>query len=60
MELSDTRGESTLAEAAAAAARGERVVVTKHGHPFVELVSAQRTSRHGFREGGEGPPRAWA
>lgn len=26
----------------AAAARGKRVVVTKHGYPFVELVPAQR------------------
>ena len=42
MELSIREAKARFAEAAAAAARGERVVVTKHGHPFVELVSAQR------------------
>ena len=35
--------KARFAEAAAAAARGERVVVTKHGRPFVELVPVQRT-----------------
>ena len=43
MELSIRQAKARFAEAAAAAARGERVVVTKHGRPFVELVSAQRT-----------------
>lgn len=44
MELSIREAKARFAEAAAAAAaRGERVVVTKHGRPFVELVSAQRT-----------------
>jgi prevent-host-death family protein len=42
MELSIREAKARFAEAAAAAARGERVVVTKHGRPFVELVSAQR------------------
>jgi prevent-host-death family protein len=41
MELSVREAKARFAEAAAAAARGERVVVTKHGRPFVELVSAQ-------------------
>jgi prevent-host-death family protein len=41
MELSIREAKARFAEAAAAAARGERVVVTKHGRPFVELVSAQ-------------------
>jgi prevent-host-death family protein len=42
MELSIREAKARFAEAAAAAARGERVVVNKHGRPFVELVSAQR------------------
>jgi prevent-host-death family protein len=43
MELSIREAKARFAEAAAAAARGERVVVTKHGRPFVELVSAHKT-----------------
>lgn len=43
MELS-MREKARFAEAAAAAARGERVVVTKHGSPFVELISAQTSA----------------
>ncbi len=42
MELSIREAKARFAEAAAAAARGERVVVAKHGRPFVELVPAQR------------------
>ncbi len=42
MELSIRQAKARFAEAAAAAARGERVVVTKHGRPFVELVSPRR------------------
>jgi prevent-host-death family protein len=41
MELSIREAKARFAEAAAAAARGERVVVTKHGRPFVEMVSAR-------------------
>ena len=41
MELSIRDAKSRFTEAAAAAARGERVVITKHGHPFVELVPAR-------------------
>lgn len=44
MELSIREAKARFAEAAAAAARGERVVVTKHGRPFVELVPAQGAS----------------
>ena len=44
MELSIREAKARFAEAAAAAARGEREVVTKHGRPFVELVAAQRAS----------------
>jgi prevent-host-death family protein len=50
MELSIREAKARFAEAAAAAARGERVVVTKHGRPFVELVSAQRTSGMDFEK----------
>jgi prevent-host-death family protein len=42
MELSIREAKAHFAKAAAAAARGERVIVTKHGRPFVELVPAQR------------------
>jgi prevent-host-death family protein len=42
MELSIREAKARFAEAAAAAARGERVVITKHGRPFVELVSAHK------------------
>ncbi len=48
MELSIREAKTRFAEAAAAAARGERVVVTKHGRPFVELVSALRVSGMDF------------
>ncbi len=41
MQLSIRDAKSHFAEAAATAAKGERVVVTKHGRPFVELVPAQ-------------------
>lgn len=42
MELSIHEAKTRFAEAAEAAARGERVIVTKHGRPFVEMVPAQR------------------
>jgi prevent-host-death family protein len=48
MELSIREAKARFAEAAAAAARGERVVITKHGRPFVELVPAQRVSGMDF------------
>lgn len=41
MELSIREAKARFSEAAAAAARGERVVVTKQGHPFIELVPAK-------------------
>ena len=44
MELSIREAKAHFAEAATAAARGERVVVTKHGRPFVELVPVQGAS----------------
>lgn len=42
MELSIREAKARFSEAAAAAARGERVVVTKNGEPFVQLVPAKR------------------
>lgn len=53
LELSVREAKSRFAEAAAAAARGERVVVTKHGKPFVELVPAQRKGGHNFEKAAE-------
>ena len=50
MELSIREAKARFAEAAAAAARGERVVVTKGGRPFVELVAAQRASGMDFEK----------
>jgi prevent-host-death family protein len=43
MELSILEAKTRFAEAADAAARGERVVITKDGRPFVEIIPAQRT-----------------
>lgn len=42
MELSIREAKARFSEAAAAAARGERVVVTRNGQPFVQLVPAKR------------------
>lgn len=42
LELSIRDAKARFAEAAAAAARGERVIVTRHGAPFVELVPARK------------------
>ncbi len=44
MELSVRDAKAHFAEAAAAASRGERVVVTKHGRPFIELVAVSAVS----------------
>ncbi|MBV9736096.1 MAG: type II toxin-antitoxin system prevent-host-death family antitoxin [Acidisphaera sp.] len=48
--MSIREAKARFAEAAAAAARGERVVVTKHGRPFVELISAQNASGMDFEK----------
>ena len=48
MELSIREAKARFAEAAAAAARGERVIVTKHGLPFVEMVPAQTAAGMDF------------
>lgn len=42
MELSIREAKARFAEAAAAADRGERVIITKHGQPFVELIAARK------------------
>ena len=41
MELSVRDAKARFSEALEAAARGEKVVVTKRGKPFVEMVPAQ-------------------
>jgi prevent-host-death family protein len=48
MELSIREAKARFAEAATAAARGERVVVTKHGVPFVALVAVQQAAGMDF------------
>ena len=50
MELSIREAKARFTEAAAAASRGERVVVTKHGRPFVELVPVRRASGMDFEK----------
>ena len=50
MELSIRDAEARSAEAAAAAARDERIVVSKHARPFVEPVPAQPTSGMDFEK----------
>ncbi len=50
MELSIREAKTRFAEVADAAARGERVVVTKHGRPFVEMVAAQKVSGMNFEK----------
>lgn len=42
MELSIREAKARFSEVAAAAARGERVVVTKQGLPFIEWIPAQK------------------
>jgi prevent-host-death family protein len=41
MALSILEAKTRFAEAVDAASRGERVVVTKDGRPFVEMIPAQ-------------------
>ncbi len=42
LELSIRDAKARFAEAATAAARGERVIVTKRGAPFIEMVPARK------------------
>ncbi|WP_294393064.1 type II toxin-antitoxin system prevent-host-death family antitoxin [uncultured Sphingomonas sp.] len=48
MELSVREAKARFSEAAEAALRGERVVVTRHGAPFVELVRPQTSGGFDF------------
>lgn len=48
MELSIREAKARFTEAAAAAARGERVTVTRYGKPFVELVPARAPEVEGL------------
>ncbi len=48
MELSIRDAKARFTEAAAAAARGERVIVTKHGRPFIELVPVREAAGMDF------------
>jgi prevent-host-death family protein len=50
MELSIREAKARFAEAAAAAERGERVIITKHGLPFVELIAAQKAGGMDFEK----------
>lgn len=50
MELSIREAKARFSEAAAAAARGERVVVTRNGQPFVQLVPAKRKGGVDFQK----------
>lgn len=50
MELSIREAKARFAEAAAAAARGERVIVTRHGIPFVALVAVQQAPGMDFEK----------
>lgn len=50
MNVSVREAKARFTEIAAAAARGERVVVTKHGRPFVELVPAQAAGGMDFEK----------
>ncbi len=58
MELSIREIKARFSEAAAAAARGERVVVTENGAPFVELVPAERQNVRARQNSGSAK-RAW-
>ncbi len=46
MEVGLRDAKARLSELVAAARNGERVIITKHGHPAVELVRCER--RGGF------------
>ena len=50
MELSIREAKAQSTEAATAAARGERVVVTKHGQPFIKLVPIQQNPGMDFEK----------
>ncbi len=53
MEVSVREAKARFTEVATAAAGGERVVVTKHGRPFVELVAAKPAGGLDFAKAAE-------
>jgi prevent-host-death family protein len=48
MELSIREAKARFSEALAAAARGERVTVTKYGQPFAEIGPPKRKNKLDF------------
>ena len=42
MEMALREAKARLSELVAAACNGERVIITRHGHPTVELVRCER------------------
>ena len=42
MEMALREAKARLSELVAAACSGERVIITRHGHPAVELVRCER------------------
>ena len=69
MELAISEAKARLSELVAAARKGERVVITMHGRPAVELIRCDRRGgidferlqaarrRLGIKEDGEGWPK---
>lgn len=49
MQFSVREAKAHFAHATTAAANGEKVVITKHGKPFVELVPATPTPEGRFK-----------
>ena len=48
MELSVRDAKARFSEVAEAASRGERVIVTRHGQPFIEMVPAKQSRGFDF------------
>ena len=48
MELSIREAKARFSEALAAAAKGERVTITKYGQPFAEIVPPTRKNKLDF------------
>ena len=46
MEFTLRQAKARLSELVAAAEKGERVIITKHGEPAVELCADERMRRH--------------
>jgi prevent-host-death family protein len=53
LELSVREAKARFAEAISAAEGGERVVITKHGKPVVEMVPARRKGGFDFAKAAE-------